>query len=180
MEIPEKELENIIVNTDRKKLHERGLCFIPPEEETNVKVMRQTYLSDAGRSDVIMAHRVYSEARNRTVLVINVIELKKDKLSIDTVSQVLKYVYAIFIYLTEERGLEEESFEINPIIIGQRVMDDLGFVPQILNIDSNTGTINRFGVFTFRYDIDGLVFKEATFNYVLVKNNDYDDSELPF
>lgn len=178
MEIPEKELENIIVNTDRKKLASRGLCFIPVDDRVKLKVMRQTDLCGAGRSDVIMVYRSFREKQKRSTLVINVIELKKDKLSVDTVHQVLRYVYAVFQYLTEERGLEEDSFIINPIIIGQRVTDDLGFVPQIVNIDNHIGTINRFGVFTFKYDIDGLLFKEATFEYQLMKT--FDDSELPF
>ena len=82
MKFLEKNLEDIIFETDNEKLQERGL-------DIRGKKFRQLRLSHYGIADIVTVSRIGQS------LQIDIFELKKDVITVDTLLQALRYIEGI-------------------------------------------------------------------------------------
>jgi len=138
MDFLEKTLEDIIFETPNDLLHERGLYI-----HGNKK--RQLRIGNYGISDIVTYYRYDGK------LFINILELKKDKISTDTLLQAVGYVKGIRSYLMRRKPtLTNISFKIK--LIGKEIdtSDSFCYLPDIF-----TG----IEIITYSYGFDGIHFK---------------------
>lgn len=140
MNFLEKNLEDIVFETPNDKLHERGF-FLFGEKK------RQVRIGNYGIADII----TYFRRENK--MFINVLELKKDKVSIETLLQAVNYVKGIKRYLDRRACSFDISIRIT--LIGKEVDNSNSFCyfPDIFN---------NIDVFTYEYQFDGIFFHQET------------------
>jgi hypothetical protein len=145
MKFLEKNLEDIIWETSNKKLQERGL-FV------DGKKLRQVRLSHYGVADIIAVKR-YGQS-----LHIDLIELKKDSISVDTLVQSLRYVEGIKHYLRKRSFGKKVFFTIK--LCGSSVLNLKELSLLCSNICGNHKNIELVNLYTYNYTIDGIFFEE--------------------
>lgn len=150
MDFWEKDLEEIIFNSDLSKLRHRGLNL-------HGKLKRQLNIGNYGIADLVCFKRLFLEGSYIPVLKITIVELKLNNISLSAIMQAIGYARGIQDYLDKNKPEIEYFIEI--IIIGK-------------NIDKNTNLTFMPSIFrnlkflTYKYDIDGLMFDKVE-NYVL-------------
>lgn len=161
MEFLEKDLETIIWESDKIKLSERGLSL-------NGKIKRQLKIGNYGILDLLTIEKKYEDEYNNPYLSFTIYELKKDKIGISAFLQALNYCKGIKTYMEEKRS--EICFELNIVLIGREI-DTSGSFIFIEDLFSKThfkckhNSINYIKFYTYKYGIDGLVFKrESNYN----------------
>lgn len=143
MKFLEKNLEDIIFETDNKKLFERGLPIFG-------KKLRQVRIGNYGIADII------SVKRCGQFLIIDIIELKKDNITIDTLIQSLRYLKGIKHYL-RHRGFEKEvRFSIK--LCGSSVSNIKELCLLCSAITSNN--IEFVSLYTYDFKLEGMYFNE--------------------
>jgi hypothetical protein len=159
MKFLEKNLEDIIWESDNEKLFERGLPI-------RGKCFRQLNLGVYGIADLVCVQR-YGPFGLR----ITIYELKKDKIGISAFLQSIRYARGIQRYLNL-RGVKF-SFIIDVILVGREI-DTTGnfcFLPDLFCDEygaySGCGSINFY---TYKYELDGLHFKNISGYYLTNEN----------
>lgn len=151
MKFLEKNLEQIILESDRDILHDRGLHIYG-------EIKRQLRIGNYGTADLVTFLRI--PAFDGWGLRITVYELKQDVVGLKAMLQAYRYCNGIQDYLRCVRGFEMNlSFKV--VLIGRRV-------------DTNdfchlTGFIDDFDVMTYNYEISGINFKHHR-GYSLINN----------
>jgi hypothetical protein len=145
MKFLEKDLEDIIYNTDPDELRKRGL-FV------HGKLFRQLNIGKYGIADIVCVERVGRE------LIINVLELKKEKIDVFSFLQALRYLKGISRYIKDYRGIEcDITFQIT--LIGKTIDLSNDFVYlsgfDIYTSDQESSFLN---ICTYDYDFDGIKF----------------------
>lgn len=157
MKFLEKDLEQIIFETQKETLEERGLY-------AKGKMYRQLRIGNYGVADLVTFERMMPCGMTKDGIYIRdkhlltVFELKKEKLSVSGMLQGMKYVHGIKTYL-EHRGIDLRDFSFRLVLIGKSV-DTSGsfcFLPDYLYGDTFT-----FEMYTYNFDIDGLIFKDVS------------------
>lgn len=161
MKFLEKDLEQIIFESGRDSLRERGLSI-------SGKLLRQLRIGNYGIADLVEFVRPHYELPDRQFFVpgrITIYELKKEQIGISAFLQSLNYLKGIQRYL-EIKG-KEERYIVDLVIIGKE-LDTTGsfcFIPSLLGIknayydlDSNLSEEGTIRFYTYKYDIDGLKF----------------------
>jgi hypothetical protein len=161
MKFLEKDLEQIIFESGRDSLRERGLSI-------SGKLLRQLRIGNYGIADLVEFVRPHYELPDRQFFVpgrITIYELKKEQIGISAFLQSLNYLKGIQRYL-EIKG-KEERYIVDLVIIGKE-LDTTGsfcFIPSLLGIkndyydlDSNLSEEGTISFYTYKYDIDGLKF----------------------
>jgi hypothetical protein len=144
MKFLEKNLEDIIFETDNSRLNERGFVIFG-------RKYRQVRLGDAGVCDIITI--VYSKKTKKHH--ITIYELKKDNVNIDTYFQALRYANELE-NLILKRGLNIDNIKIQIMLCGQQVYGDKNLI-NILNFYRD-----HVACFSYYYDFDGLQFNLYT------------------
>ena len=147
MEFFEKDLEEIIFTADKNKLANRGLDL------TEGKLFRQKRIGKYGVADLIHAYFDYEEINDnfyvKSVLHINVIELKKDKIGISAFLQALGYLKGIQRYFEEKKV--DYMVEYNITLIGKSI-DTSGSFPYLTDI------FDSVSFYVYKYNFDGIYF----------------------
>lgn len=143
----EKNLEDIIFETPNELLHERGFFLFG-------KKKRQVRIGNYGIADVITWYRCDNK------LFINILELKKDRISIDTFLQAVGYVQGIRHYLSRRGFTHDVSFKIK--LIGKEI-DNLSTFCYLPDIYPSIELI------TYTYEFDGISF-HSQHGYTLTNN----------
>jgi hypothetical protein len=167
MEFLEKDLEEIIYLSDRDKLEERGLSL-------NGKLKRQLRIGNYGVADLVEFTRpIYINDNVQFKGVINILELKKDKIGVSTFFQALNYLQGIKTYLQQRKIEDHYNFKIT--LIGKDFDNNSSFVflGDIFNQEiycSHLFDELKISVelFTYKYGLDGLKFTLIT-DYNLTK-----------
>lgn len=154
MNFKEESLENIIWQNaqsekGRTQLLDRGLIV-------SEYVKRQIDLGCYGRLDLLDVY--YNEETDRIVL--DVIELKKEFITIDALMQAARYVTGIKEHI-QELNLD---IDIEITLVGENIDLKTNFV-YLLNYLSNVRII------TYNYSIDGIRFTQHENNWRLDKQN---------
>lgn len=165
MKFLEKDLEDIIWESDRTKLSERGLTI-------KGKLKRQLRIGDYGIADLVSFEKQTAIYGNR-YLKITVYELKKDKIGISAFLQAINYVRGIKSYIKMRNKNIQVSFNI--VLVGKEV-DASGsfcFISNLIRENNETikydGFLDNVDFYTYKYSIDGLKFTPEN-NYDLSKN----------
>lgn len=152
MNFLEKDLEQILWETDSSKLEERGLYNI-----SGIK-KRQLRVGNYGVLDLMTVQRITSPDGMK-YLSITVFELKKELLDINTFLQAVRYCKGIISYL-EKR--ERYEFELNIILVGKTIEKNSSFVfltDMFQGNDfGNYSRVNSVNFFTYSYEFDGIKF----------------------
>jgi len=142
MRFLEKDLENIIYETNNEILREKGLNIYG-------KKFRQVRLSHYGVADLVTVER-YGQS-----LHICLIELKKDTISVDTLIQSLRYIKGIKHYLRKRGFHKNVSFTIK--LCGSSISN----LRELSLICSHVSSgVELVDLYTYDFKIDGIIFKD--------------------
>jgi len=117
MELLERELQQLIMETPNEKLWERGLQ-LTGEKRSEVN------LGNYGRADIICAD--IKREKGAATFNIYVLELKKGMITVDAVVQVSRYFTKIENYLSQR--FPNSEIKVFPILIGSDFTNDVGFI----------------------------------------------------
>lgn len=179
MEFLEKDLEQIIWESDSKTLIKKGL-------ELSGRRFRQLRIGNYGVADLVTVEKkttyepyikngedVYKVSNS--YLLITVYELKKDKIGIGAFLQAVGYVKGIKSYLKKRGYGDTMLFKI--CLIGKSVdtSGNFSFIPDLINFSDpdeqpfyDMGMILDINFITYKMTINGLGFKYKN-NYTLVE-----------
>lgn len=172
MVILEKDVEGIIYNSTIEELKAHGLDFI---SSILVKRYRQLDLGLGGRADLVYVERMPYPT---SALRINVIELKKDETSPDTLIQAFRYCHAIQSYMYARNII---NYEMRVILIGNKIKDQDGVVddsfwciPSLLKgkYPVRCG-LNDFLAYNYDMTINGLTFRRQDIGLCCDTISDY-------
>lgn len=155
MNFLEKDLEDIIFNTDNEKLCSRGL-FI------GGKKIRQPRIGNYGIADIISYRKIYLPFARYSFLKIDVWELKKEEINTNTLLQAVRYCKGIKRYLEKYRDFQYFNLNIN--LIGKHINTNETFIylTDLIGSDDElecSQNLNEISLYTYEYNFDGIFFK---------------------
>jgi hypothetical protein len=158
MDFIERDLEDIIFNTNVNDLYERGLGLL-----FEAHTYRQLKIGNYGIADIVQFqlekepwHNGERWFLNNTVRV-KIIELKKNEINIDAFLQSLRYAKGIKNFY--DKRMEKSKFncelKISIVLIGKTVntKDDFCYLSDFLNDDDF-----ELDMYTYSYNFDGISF----------------------
>lgn len=152
MKILERQLEDIVFESDSDILNGRGLGV-------HEKRIRQLRVGNYGICDMV-AYQKQSHPFLKNILSIQVIELKQHDISLATFNQALKYVKGITRYLDKYKP--DLRYTISIVLIGRKLYNDdsLMYLPELFEKHDDTlFGINGIYLYTYNYSIEGIEFK---------------------
>jgi hypothetical protein len=161
MDFLEKDLEEIIYTSDKELLGERGLYI-------SGRLYRQLKIGNYGIADLVELRRPCAHNAQVSHIMkglINVIELKKDKVGISAFLQALGYLKGIKRYL-QKRGIDAH-YNYSITLIGSCVDESSTFIylPNMLSINTENSIKDEpeFGLYLYeyKYGIDGIRFVDV-------------------
>lgn len=156
MNFLEKDLEDIIWESDNEKLQQRNL-------EINGKKFRQLKIGNYGILDLLTVEKKYYPCFGVLMpyLDITVYELKKEKVGVSTFLQAIRYVKGIKTYLEEKKPNIE--FKLHISLCAKEVDIHSSFIFLLDLIDSENDVpnsmLNSISAYSFDYLLDGINFK---------------------
>jgi hypothetical protein len=161
MKFLEKDLEQIIMSASNEMLRKRGLHVYGTRKN-------QVRIGNYGIADIIELQRpswdndmkIYHKG------VINVIELKKENISVSSFFQAINYLHGIKRFIEIKKPHLQHLFNYRITLIGKNIDSNssICYLPDI--IDSNTDCIHEdnenklaMDIFTYDYTLNGLEFK---------------------
>lgn len=167
MKFLEKELEQIIWESDKAQLENRGLSLYGT-------LYRQKPIGNYGIADIIQVEKAYS--KNKPYLIIDVLELKQEKIGISAFLQAVWYAKGIQSYL---EGRKVKNYILNIKLIGKELdmPGSICFLPDLIDVNNkilNYGKLNSVKFITYEYSLNGLMFKEEK-GYKLIKEGFKDE-----
>jgi len=157
MNFLEKDLEQIIWESDNEKLQKRML-------KISGKKFRQLKIGNYGISDLVTVKKdyYYHDESFKVIpfLKITVFELKKEKVGISAFLQAIRYCKGIKDYFDSNRA--NIDFELNIALIAKSVdtQSDFIFLTDLFgkHHTNNKGLINNINFYSFSYGLDGILF----------------------
>ena len=170
MKFLEKNLEQIIFESDKDNLQDKGLYI-------GGKLFRQLKIGNYGISDLVEYSRpYYNEVLNKMYKgKITVYELKQEKIGVSTFLQALGYLKGIRKFL-ENRGTDD-YYDYEIVLIGSELElnNNFCYLTDFMYVvgDSEFYDDPSLGlsIFTYDYKIDGIEFKRSLGYYL--KNNTF-------
>lgn len=164
MKFLEKDLEQIIWESDKEVLSERGLLL-------DGKLKRQLRIGNYGISDLVHFKKpIFIYENNRNILiqegVIEVIELKNDKISVSAFMQAVRYLKGIKRYL-DNRNFQDHFYTYKITLIGKSIdlESSVCYLPDLI---CNADLIVE--LYTYNYTINGIEFK-CEYGYKMTEEN---------
>lgn len=150
MRFLEKNLEDIIWESDNEKLREKGFDI------SGVK-KRQLKIGNYGIADIVTFKKTYRPWGS--ILTVTVYELKKDKAGISAFLQAVRYCKGISSYFKENKP--NLNFELNIVLCSKEIdkNSDYIFLSELINSDE-CYSLNSLSNYSFNYTLDGIEFKE--------------------
>jgi len=167
----EKDLEDIIFESDKNELRKRGLHIYG-------KIYRQVRIGNYGIADLIEVKRIPSEIVNGRMgefashLDITIYELKKDKIDFNAFMQAVKYAKGISRYFKKHRHNIRVQFRI--VLIGSEISmnDDFTYITDMFTPDISSAfyspAINFVTFYKYKYNFDGIYFNVSN-QYALIE-----------
>lgn len=147
MDFLERDLEDILFNSDRNKIQERGLrCFYYDS------IFRQVNIDSYGIIDLVTIKI------SKGLILIHCYELKNKKINAATFWQTIRYIKAIK-HVVSNYNLKNHLVVVLGVMIGREV-DQEGEFCFLPTINSD------ISMFTYSYGVDGISFDEITDSYV--------------
>jgi hypothetical protein len=166
MNFLEKDLEQIIWESDNEKLRDRNLNI-------NGKKIRQLRIGNYGILDLLTVEKSFYWCEYSLCMIpflkITVYELKKEKVGISAFLQASRYCKGISKYLEKRKPFLE--FRLNICLVAKEVdtTSDFIFFNDIFDHSElkNNRFLSSFSLYSFKFDIDGILF-QAHKNYSLI------------
>jgi hypothetical protein len=152
MQFLEKNLEDIIFETDNSLLYERGLFIMGRKK-------RQVRLGNYGISDLITVSIKQLPHKER-YLHFTVYELKQDLVNINTFLQGIGYCKGLKSYL--DKNKDYDLYTISLVLIGKN-LDKGGnfpFLPDLIKCDEFSPDGISLSIYTYTYEFNGIQFQE--------------------
>ena len=146
MKFLEKNLEQIIFESDKGELENRGLSIYG-------KLYRQLKIGNYGIADLV------EFSRYRSCLTVTVYELKNDIVNVNTLNQAVGYLHGIQQYL-DRRGINYTDNSI--VLIGSDYDKETNFV-------YFSDIFNNLRILTYDYTLTGIEFTDV-FGYYLIND----------
>lgn len=154
MEISEKELEDLIFNTDIENIQQRGLLVYG-------KKLRQVNIGNYGICDLIFYSRL-DDAIPNSPININIVELKKGNIDFSTLNQIIRYAQGIKDYLKHR---EFSHYVITLTLIGNEIdvnNDLFAYLPNLIHGgDITYKCIISIDYYKYKLNWDGIYFEEC-------------------
>ena len=162
MKFIEKDLEQIIFESGRDSLDERGLVI-------NGILKRQLKIGNYGIADLVEIQKPFYDGPEKRFFQygrIIIYELKKEQIGISAFLQAVKYAKGISEYLQSKN--KQHLFAIDIVLIGKSIDTSGSFclIPSILNVKNYECFDTSISFYTYKIDIDGIWFEEHN-NYDL-------------
>jgi hypothetical protein len=150
MDFLEKDLEEIIYTADREELKKRGLYI-------SGKMYRQLRIGNYGVADIVTVEcKKHLFEKCLDEIIVNIYELKKDKIGISAFLQAVKYAKGIKQYIEHKKYDERIGFNIYINLIGKKI-DTTGEFCFINTV------FRKVNFITYKIDINGLHFDSKHF-----------------
>lgn len=165
----EKDLEQIVWESDNKKLQDRGL-------EIEGKKFRQLRIGNYGIADIVTLSKAplidYVEQEvmyNRQIITINVLEFKKDTLDIETFLQAARYIRGIQRYVERNALFHGHTIQYAMTLVGRKldILSGFSFLPELMfnpmddsDLYANIDRPTDLSIYTYSYDLDGISFEQ--------------------
>lgn len=145
MKFLEKNLEDIVFETDNYFLTERGFPI-----STNGLKLRQVRLANYGIADIVNIYRPYSDHKRW----IAVYELKQEKVTVSAFFQAIRYIKGIKRFL-QSKNINPEIFNYCIVLVGKEIdtKHDFVYLPDIINSFNLSVHIVQY-----QYEFDGIRF----------------------
>lgn len=149
MKFLEKNLEDILWETEKSLLYLRGIDEFVYNQNVKTKYLRQKRIGNYGICDILKIEFISKHTIQFTVF-----ELKKDIVNIGTFLQAIKYVKGIKRYFEFTNRNYEINFDI--CLIGNSIDFTIEFIylTDILKYGIN------LSIYKYEYSFDGLFFKK--------------------
>lgn len=160
MKFLEKDLEQIIWESDMLELRNRGLNI-------HGKIYRQKRIGNYGVADIITVERGYSTLENSGSLIITIYEIRQEKIGISAFLRSIGYARGIKSYLDNKRSFY--GYEIRIVLIGSSIDTSGNFIylADLLKYPSeNDMMLNSIEFYVYNYKLDGVHF-ERECGYIL-------------
>jgi hypothetical protein len=163
MRFLEKDLEEIIWNSNRERLSERGLTI-------NGKLIRQLKIGNYGIADLVSFerpkyHKYYGEmAKGR----ITVYELKKDEISVSAFFQAVRYVKGIMSYIDQHTNFSVCDFDYSITLIGTYDgKSDIVYLSDLFTYSNaelaGDGIANcEVSIMSYKFGLEGIFFEDLS------------------
>jgi len=147
MEFLEKNLEDIIFETDNDSLNKRGLPI------RGLK-LRQVKIGNYGVCDLITIERRELNSGSKS-LAITVYELKRSQVTQDALIQAVRYCRGVSRWIEYNKKYTWfESIKIRVVLIGKvSTSSDIVYIPDVTDFVS---------IYSYKYEFDGLRFEEIS------------------
>jgi hypothetical protein len=155
MDFLEKDLEQIIYESDKELLDERGL-------NVNGKFYRQMKIGNYGIADLILVKRYCEPTYMETFipyLEITVFELKKESIGISAFLQALGYLKGIMRYMEKRKLFKTIDIRYKICLIGKSIDTTSTFIYLTDYLSYLNCEIEGLSCYTYEYEIDGIHFK---------------------
>lgn len=155
MKFLEKDLEQIIFETENDLLNERGLDISGFKK-------RQIKIGNYGIADLVTIQKTY-DYYNKVIpeLNITIFELKKNEISINTFLQAIRYLKGIKSFLNKRKSYYNVNYKI--VLIGDSIDKNSDFIFLTDLIDSNRyGTSFSLEFYTYDFDFNGITFNSQS------------------
>jgi len=170
MKFLEKNLEQIIFESNKDKLYNKGLYV-------SGKLLRQVRIGNYGIADLVEYSRPYYNDVLKKCYKgkITVYELKQEKVGVSTFLQALGYLKGIRKFL-EKRG-SDDYYDYQMVLIGSEleINNNFCYLPDFIELINSSDFYDnpKFGlsVYTYDYKIDGIEF--VTMSGYSLKNNTF-------
>lgn len=157
----EKNLEDIIFESDRTDLLERGI-------DVEGQLFRQYRLGKYGIADLIGFKEVkydsYIQSDSAVEYIVTIYELKRGKIDFNTFMQAIRYVYGFICYA--KINYKRTNFQFRIVLIGSEIENKDEFinipnifVPKYL-IREDLNKIIDIEFYTYSYNINGILFSK--------------------
>jgi hypothetical protein len=148
----EKDLEDIIWETDNEKLQTKGL-------DISGKKFRQLRIGNYGIADIVTFDKSYFPCHH---IRITIYELKKDKIGLSAFLQGINYIKGLMSYFENKRPTLDVSFDL--VLCGREIDKSGSFVylADLFSGEDQLGFLNDIRFYIYDYTADGIVFKRIS------------------
>lgn len=163
MKFLEKDLEDIIWESNNEKLEKKGFSI-------KGKKIRQLRIGNYGISDIITVEKQYNKYCLEPFLLITVFELKKEKAGISAFLQALRYCKGIKTYLEIKKPNINFNFKI--VLCAKEIDTNSDYIflcDFIKEHHVKYSSLISIENYSYVFDLDGIIFKKES-NYDLTNN----------
>jgi hypothetical protein len=159
MKFLEKDLEEIIFESNRDKLADKGLYI-------EGKLLRQLRIGNYGVADLVSFQRPFYHTGFNSIVkgTITVFELKQDSISVSAFFQAVRYIRGIQRWMSEYSKIDD-CFDYQIVLIGKTHAPDVVYLPNLFDVEIGENEIlsemkTKVKLYSYHYDIDGISFND--------------------